>query len=70
MVNLKSEIKKGSVKVNIYSILPLTIVATSWKYHDLSKIIPGDQDFKRLNKSAIKGRATTSHVYLLPLTRF
>ena len=38
------------------------IVSTKWKVHEQTMIKGTDKDFKRLNKSAIKERATTAHV--------
>lgn len=51
------------VKVKLMSVINL--VATSWKFHNRSRLNGTDKDFKNLNKSALAQRATTAHVSML-----
>ena len=49
-------------KPEIRDVEDASAVASRWDYSRLSEVQTQDKDFKRLNKSAIGNRATTSHV--------
>ena len=48
-------------KPEVYDDEDATAVASYWDYARQSELKTQDKDFKRMNKSAIKERATTAH---------
>ncbi|MFN9908288.1 MAG: hypothetical protein ACK56F_19530, partial [bacterium] len=47
---------------HVYTDISLAIVTSIWASHAPTKVGISDKDFRTLNKSAIKERATTAHV--------
>ena len=63
LADLRSPIPKMLKKVSSHHkhLTMMSIVTSVWEYSRFNELKRQDKDFKRLNKSALGSRATTSH---------